>query len=223
MYIIIGGGGLVGGELARGLVENKHDVVLIEGNKAVCDKVYAETGAIVINGSASQIEVLKEAGIEKADVVVAATANDADNLSCAIMAKSFDVPQIIVRMRNPAYENSYKVAGVQKIVRVTDLMVNQMMVEIENPKLRRIATIGNGKASIFIVSIPEKAKSTGKTIKDITENHRFPGNCTFVGIYNPKDEEFAIPRGNKVIDEGDEIFLISSEEDITKAVDFLTN
>ncbi len=222
MYIVIGGGGMVGGELAHELIENKHDVVLIDGNKSVCDKVYAETGAIVINGSASQIEVLKEAGVEKADVVVAATANDADNLACAILAKSYNVPQIIVRMRNPAYENAYKVAGVQKIVRVTDLMVNQMMVEIENPKLRRIATIGNGKASIFIVTIPENAKNADKNIKDITDNRRFPDTCTFVGIYNPKSEEFAIPRGNEIINEGDEIFLISTEEDITKAVDFLT-
>ncbi|MCK5226201.1 MAG: TrkA family potassium uptake protein [Planctomycetes bacterium] len=222
MYIVIGGGGMVGGELAHELIENKHDVVLIDGNKSVCDKVYAETGAIVINGSASQIEVLKEAGAEKADVVVAATANDADNLACAILAKSYNVPQIIVRMRNPAYENAYKVAGVQKIVRVTDLMVNQMMVEIENPKLRRIATIGNGKASIFIVTIPENAKNADKNIKDITDNRRFPDTCTFVGIYNPKSEEFAIPRGNEIINEGDEIFLISTEEDITKAVDFLT-
>ena len=93
---------------------------------------------------------------------------------------------------------------------------------IENPKLRRIATIGNGKASIFIVSIPEKTKNAGKNIKDITDNRKFPDTCTFVGVYNPKSEEFSIPKGNKVINEGDEIFLISTEEDITKAVDFLT-
>ncbi|MCK4913180.1 MAG: hypothetical protein KAI59_04670 [Planctomycetes bacterium] len=108
-------------------------------------------------------------------------------------------------------------------MRVTDLMVNQMMVEIENPKLRRIATIGNGKTNIFIVSIPENAKNAGKNIKDITENHRFPNNCTFVGVYNPTNEKFETPRGNKVINEGDEIFLISTEDDIIKAVDFLTN
>ena len=103
MYIVVTGGGMVGGGLVHRLLDNKHDVVLIEQDKEICDKLYAETGVVAINGSATSIEALNEAGIGKADVVVAATVNDADNLACAILAKSFEVPQIIVRMRDPAY------------------------------------------------------------------------------------------------------------------------
>ena len=106
MYIVITGGGMVGGGLVRMLLDNKHDVVLIEKNKETCDKLYAETGVVAINGSATSIEALNEAGINKADVLVAATGQDADNLACAILAKSFEVPQIIVRMRDPAYKNA---------------------------------------------------------------------------------------------------------------------
>ena len=127
MYIVIAGGGMVGGGLARKLLENKHDVVLIDPDENVCNKLYAETGVVAVKGSATHIEVLKEAGAAKADVVVAATPHDADNLACAILAKSLDVPQVIVRMRDPNYENAYRVAGVNSIVRVTDLMVSQIM------------------------------------------------------------------------------------------------
>ncbi|MCK4448302.1 MAG: NAD-binding protein [Candidatus Marinimicrobia bacterium] len=221
MYIVIAGAGMVGGDLARMLLEKKHDVVVIDQKKEVCDKLYSKTGVIAINGSSARIEVLKEANVEKADVLIAATVSDADNLACAILAKSFDVPQIIVRMRNPAYENAYKVAGANTIVRVTDLMVNQIMMEIDRPKARKITAVGEGRAYIFEVVVPENAKIAGNSVKDIAESPGFPSQCVFTGVYNKSREKFSIPRGNHVINEGDELFLVSTAQNIKKAVDFL--
>ncbi len=222
MYILVTGGGMVGGGLVRRLLDNKHDVVLIEQQKEICNRLYAETGVVAINASATSIEALNEAGIAKADVVVATTGNDADNLACAILAKSFDVPQVIVRMRDPAYKNAYRVAGVNSIVRVTDLMVSQIMMDIEHPQVRRISTIGGGKADIFMITVPEHAKVAGKSVQDIVGSRHFPAQCVFIAVYNQQTEEFSIPRGKQVINEGDELFLISTAEDIKKAVDFLT-
>ena len=221
MYIVITGGGMVGGGLVRMLLDNKHDVVLIEQNKETCDKLYAETGVVAINASATSIEALNEAGITKADVLVAATGQDADNLACAILAKSFEVPQIIVRMRDPAYKNAYIVAGVHSIVRMTDLMVGQIMMDIENPQVRRITSIGGGKADIFLVIVPEHAKIAGKSVQDIVGSRHFPSQCVFIAVYNKQTEEFLIPRGQQVINEGDELFLISTVDNIKKAVDLL--
>jgi len=222
MYVLVTGGGMVGGGLVRRLLDNKHDVVLIEQCKELCDKLYAETGVVAINASATSIEALNEAGIRKADVVVAATGNDTDNLACAILAKSFEVPQIIVRMRDPAYKNAYRVAGVHSIVRVTDLMVSQVMMDIENPEVRRITTIGGGKADVFLVIVPERAKVAGRSVQDIVGSRQFPSQCVFIAVYNHETEEFSIPRGKQVINEGDELFLISTAENIKKAVDLLT-
>jgi len=222
MYIVVAGGGMVGGGLVRSLLDNKHDVVLVEQHKEICDRLYAETGVVAITGSATSIQALNEAGIRKADVLVAATGSDADNLACAILAKSFEVPRVIVRMRDPAYKNAYIVAGVNSIIRVTDLMVNQMMMDIENPEVRRITTIGGGKADIFLVKVPEGAKVAGQSIKDIVGSRHFPSECTFVAVYDQKTELFSIPRGMQIINEGNELFLISAAENIKKAVDFLT-
>jgi trk system potassium uptake protein TrkA len=222
MYVVVAGGGMVGGGLVRSLLDNKHDVVLIEQHKEICDRLYAETGVVAITGSATSIQALTEAGIRKADVLVAATGSDADNLACAILAKSFDVPKVVVRMRDPAYKNAYIVAGVHSIIRVTDLMVSQMLMDIENPQVRRITTIGGGKADIFMVKVPEGAKVAGKSIKDIVESRHFPSECVFVAVFDQKTDQFSIPRGKQVINEGNELFLISAAENIKKAVDFLT-
>ena len=221
MYIVVVGGGMVGGRLVRRLSQGKHDVVLIDPHEDICKKVYAETGVVAIQGSGSNIEALKESGIEKADVVVAATGEDADNLLVAILAKSLDVPQIIVRMRNPDYENAYRVAGANVIVRVIDLMVNQMVMEIEHPAVRRITTIGGGRANIFMVVVPSGANVVGKSVVSIAQSQEFPPECTFVAVYNQQTEEFSIPRGGQVINEGDELFVISRPESIKKVVDFI--
>lgn len=222
MYVVVIGGGMVGGSLVRRLMDNKHDVVLLEQEKELCNSLYAETGVIAINGSGTSVDALQEAGIEKADVVAATTGSDAVNLAAAVIAKSYDVPEIIVRMRNPGYRNPYRLAGATKIVRVTDLMVNQMMIYVENPQVRRITAIGGGKADVFMVIVPEGATIAGKNIMAITGDSDFPSQCVFVAVYNQKNDEFCIPRGQQVINEQDELFLISPAENIKQVVELLT-
>jgi trk system potassium uptake protein TrkA len=222
MYIVVAGGGMVGGRLVRRLLEKKHDVVLIDTDREVCNRLYAETGVVAVNGKATRIDVLEEAGTEKADIMVVATPDDADNLATAILAKSLKVPRVIVRMRDPSYENAYKVAGVNKIVRVTDLMINEMLMEIENPRVRAITTIGGGRANIFMVIVPKGGRVAGKTIKQIAGDEAFPSQCVVIAIYSEEKGEFRIPRGEQVINEGDELFLISTAENIRRVADFLT-
>jgi len=223
MYIVVAGGGMIGGTLIRKLIESKHDVVMIEQDKQLCESMYAETGVVGIHGGASDISVLNEAKIEKADVFVAATAKDADNLAATILAKSCGVPQLIVRMRDPAYEKAYRVAGANTILRVTDLLVNQMVFEIEKPEVQRITSIGSGKAAIFRALVPEGAKVAGKSVKDIASNRKFPSQCVFIAVYSHKSGEFTIPRGEQMIDEGDELFMISAADDIKAASDFIND
>jgi trk system potassium uptake protein TrkA len=221
MYIIIGGVGLVGTELARRLVENKHDVVVVDEDERVCDNLYAELGVVAINGNISRIETLVEANIEKADCVVTSTGSDTDNLACAILAKSFGVPQIIARMRNSSYENAYKLAGVSSVVRVTDLMVNLMIVEIEKPKVRRVLTIGGGKADIYSLVLPEGARVAGRMVQEIARDPAFPPDSVFIAVFNREKDEVAIPRGQQVINEGDELLMVSPAEQIKNVTDFL--
>ena len=223
MYVIVAGAGIVGGDLASKLVEKKHDVVVIDMDKEACDRLYSEIGVVAVNGNAARISTLKESGIEKAEVLVAAMGNDVDNLSCAILAKSLGVPQIIVRMRNEAYENAYRLAGITSIVRVADLMINEMMMEIEQPDVRRIMSIGGGRGEIFMVTIPQDARIAGKSVGEITKESRFPQQCVFIATYSQEVEEYTYPRGEHVINGGDQVFLIAPTADVKRAADFLTN
>ena len=222
MYIIIAGAGIIGRQLTKLLVENKHDVIVIDKDAAVCQSVFEDTGAITIHGNATDLRILQEAGASKADVLACLMYSSADNIACALIAKSLGIPQIISRLRFPAYEEAYKLAGVTSIVRIADLLINEIMMEIEQPKVKKIMSIGGGRADIYAVKIPPRARSIGMSIKDIGQHKFFPTECVFVGIYREDEDEFFIPRGNHSLHEGDDIFLVSKSQYIKPATDFLT-
>src|SRR6056297_81888 len=138
MYIVIAGGGVVGRNLVKQLV-GKHDIVVIDLDKEVCERIYSEYGAISIQGNATKINTLKEAGLEKADIAVGVMSNDADNLAFSLLANNFGVERIMVRMRDPEYKSAYQLAGATTIAGVIDLMVEELILDIEQPEVRKVA------------------------------------------------------------------------------------
>ena len=221
MYVIVAGGGIIGTNITHLLVENRHDVVVIDKDQSVCQTLYEDTGAVTIHGDSTNINVLKQAGADKADVILCLMHYSADNISCALLAKSLGIPRIIARLRDPQYEEAYRLAGVTTIVRMADLLVNQIMMEVEQPKVRKIITLGGGKADIYTVRIPAKAMCIGMTIREITQSRNFPNECVFVGIFREEAGDMLIPRGTHKIQEDDCIFLSTTSQYIKQATDFL--
>jgi len=221
MYVVIAGGGVLGGSLARSLVENRHDVVVIERDQAVCEFVSSRIGALAIHGVASDIDVLEEAGIERADVAVGALPLDADNLSFIVLGRNFEVPRIMARMRAPRYETAYKIAGATTCINVGEFFVNQLVLEIEQPTLHQVATFGNGKATIVVATIPKGALVHGRAVREIAAAEGFPQECVIAGIFRKETEEFIFPRGSIEVREGDQLFLAANTGKVRKAAAYL--
>jgi trk system potassium uptake protein TrkA len=222
MYIIIAGAGLLGREITKILLEHKHDVVVIDKNPEVCESLYAETGATVINGSATNIRTLERAGAEKADSIICLMHHASDNIATALLSKSFKIPQIVARLIDPLYEDAYRQAGVDIVIRVADLLINQILMEIERPKVRKVMTLTGGKAEVYALKVPEAAHVVGMPIREITRQKNFPDECVFMGVYDEANDEFSITRGAHVLKEGDTVFLLSKSQFIKQAAEFLT-
>lgn len=222
MRVIVAGAGVTGYQIIKMLVANKHDVVAIDRDRETCENLYAETGVVVLHGSATDIRTLEKAGAREADVIACLIRNDADNIATAILAKSLGVPSIIALLRKPDYEEAYRSAGINQIISTTDLLSHQIMIEIEQPEVKKLTTIGGGKAEIYAVSIPADAATIGWTVREITQQKKFPEACVFVGIYREKEDQFSIPRGDHKLFKYDTVFLVSNSQNIKKATDFLT-
>ena len=221
MYIIIAGIGAVGEGLTAKLAQNKHDVVAIDINRDVCDELAARYGVISVCGSATDIGVLEDAEVSKADVAIALMPTDADNIAFALLAKHFEVPRIVVRMLDSRYKIAYEKAGATNIVNPADIFIEDMILDIEQPDFVKVATLGGGKASIVILKIPESSRADGKTIAEITRETEFPKDCVVAGIYRANSNEFIIPRGDRKIQFGDSVFLVADARDIRKAATYL--
>lgn len=220
MYIVIAGAGIVGRNLTKHL-SKEHDVIVIDKEKKQCEKIYSNYGAVAINGDATNINILKEAKIEKADYAIAAMRYDKHNLLFSILAKNFDVENIFVRMRDPAYREAYEIAGATNIGHSVKMMVDKFVLDIADPEIRTVASLRNGKAEISIFSIPENAKCSGKTISDIASDKKFPNDTVIAGIFDSESDKFIVPRGDMKIHENNQIFLVGTEQDIQKAYEFL--
>jgi len=111
---------------------------------------------------------------------------------------------------------------VTSVVRMADLLLNQIIMEVEQPRVRKIMVLGGGKAQIYAVKIPPEARSIGMAIRDITREKKFPTECVFTGVFREEEGEFVFPRGDYMIRGGDTVSLVSTTRYIKPATDFLT-
>ena len=216
MYIIIAGGGIVGQKIAASL-SMTHDVVVVDREAEVCEKIATKVGAIAILGDATSMSTLKEAGIEKADYVIGVMNQDSSNLLFALLAKNFNVQRIFVRMRDPEYKAAFEIAGATNIGHSVGMLVDKFVFEILNPKIRRIASIHEGKADVSLVTISEKSRIVGKSIKEFAHPDLFPEDVIIAGVYDVDRDELIIPRGSTIVHEGNQMFLIGKTDSVIKA------
>ncbi len=216
MYIIIAGGGIAGSALAAVLIEKNHDVVIIEKDRDRCKQLYAELGVVVVNGSATDINSLIEAGVEKADVAIGALYKDNKNLTFAILAHSFGVPKIMVKMRIPEYLEAYKIAGVTSVCNMIELFRNTIMSELENPEVRLVTHLEDSNAALIMIRFPETGGTDGITVAELSRRGVFAKNCVFAGIMKERTDRIIMPRGGDKVYSGDKLFLVVDRDQIPK-------
>ncbi len=221
MRIVIAGAGMVGTGLAERLAAGKHDVIAIDSDRAVCERVYSELGITTIHGSATSITTLEEAELDRAECAAATMRRDSDNLCFTVLARHMGVERIIVRMRDLRYEEAYKLAGATRVLNIVDLYLNQFTWEIEEPNLQELTAFAEGKASIVFIKVPAQSPAAGKTVAQIAQDSDFPDNCTIAAIFRPETGQFILPRGHATIEAGDRVYIAADVEDIRRAARFL--
>jgi len=168
MYIIIGGGGDVGYYLSRNLLKRGHEVLLLEKQDARQKTLADELGPSVTRGDACEARTMEEAGARRADVVIAVTGEDEDNLVICQMAKQrFNVKRTIARVNNPMHEDLFKKLGIDITVSPTRSILALIESELLRPPFLMLLTLKKAGLEIVEMTIDPKSKIVGKRLSEI--------------------------------------------------------
>ncbi len=205
MYVVIVGGGKVGYYLAKALVYERHEVLVLEkdGNRAKI--INEELGAITVCGNGCEIPVMEEAGVARADVLIAATGDDEINLIACQMAKArFKVPRTIARINNPKNEPIFKKLGVDATVSTTDAILTQIQAQLPAESLVHLLSMRSVGVEIIELKVPSDSPALKKSLKSL----QLPEDSVIALLIRRGESQ--VPGPSTVFDPDDELVVVTS-------------
>ena len=214
MYAVIVGGGKVGRNLAKDLLEDGMAVSIVEKDAGKCENIASKLNALVINGDGADYSVLESAGSRGADYLVAATGTDEVNFVVCLLAKvSFCAKTTLARVNDIRNEGIFKKSGVDFVL-TTPYIISKMMHEIIRCKDCGfpfiIPTFLDRKSKFEIVRfiIKEGSPSIGKKISEL----KFPKDSLIITVI--RSGEIMIPSGKSVINKDDTLYIITRRDSL---------
>jgi trk system potassium uptake protein len=168
MFVVMAGAGKVGYHLARALVAD-HEVLVIELDPARVDFIAEELGSeVIMQGDACDAATMERAGMERADLVVAVTGDDEDNLTfCQIAKAKFSVPRAVARINNPQNEGLFRHLGIDSTVSATNLIMSHIEQELPWRGLIHLLSLRSRGLELVEVRVPHDALIVGRQVRQL--------------------------------------------------------
>jgi trk system potassium uptake protein TrkA len=207
MYVIVVGAGNVGYYLAKTLMNAGHEVLLIERDKRRCALLQDELGEMVMRGRGDEIHTMREAGADRADIVVACTGDDEDNLIISQIAKwYFNVPRTVARINDPRNESIFQQLGIDATVSSTNIIYHLIEQEIETGEIIPLAALKRGNIEIVDVELSNRSPVVGRRIQDLP----LPPDALIVCII--REENAVLPHADTELKPGDSVIALVSAQ-----------
>lgn len=207
MYIIVAGGGKVGYYLTKTLLSEGYEVLLIEKNPEKVEIFQERFGAVLVQGDAAEAGVLASAGAGRADVVIAVTGEDEDNLViCQIAKKKFQVGRTIARVNNPKNEQLFRMLGIDVTVSQTNYIMHLIEQSIPERSFTHLLSLRHAGLAMIDARIGQGSAVANRAIDTIA----FPDNCIIAAIARGSD--VFVPTGETVLLPGDEVIALAVRE-----------
>ena len=214
MYVLIVGAGKVGWNLARELIDKDNEVTVVESDSQRYQAVEEELEHAVQYGDGSELWVLERAGIERADLVIAVTGDDEDNMLISQVAREkYGVERIVARCNNPRNMQHFDLLGIKPAVSATDLILRLIEHEVPHHGLVHLLDLRQEQLEIIELEVVEHAPAAGKEIGEL----ELPEGCLVVSVL--RDGNGFVPKADTVIQPGDEVLAVLSPGDEPAVVD----
>ncbi|MDA1278449.1 MAG: TrkA family potassium uptake protein [Chloroflexi bacterium] len=218
MYLVIVGGGKVGAPLASSLINEGHEVFVLDRDPDKVSALQRELGMIATVGDATSVRALRDAGAARAGAIIAVTDADEDNLAACQLAKyNFDVPRTIAVAHSPENAQLFDLVGIDLVVSATDLVLSNLATALPAHPLIRLMPLADRSQELVAVKLPTAGAMIGRKLSEIT----LPYGTTVVLVVSA-DGRAKIPDGNVVIQGEDEIVALSPTNSTAELWEVLT-
>jgi trk/ktr system potassium uptake protein len=201
--VLIVGAGKVGWNLARELLQKRTEVTVVESDPHRYAKVEEELEHCVQYGDGSELWVLERAGIERADLVIAVTGDDEDNILISQVAREkYGVERIVARCNNPRNLQHFELLGIKPAVSATDLILRLIEHEVPQYGLVHLLDLPQENLEIIELEVAEGSEAAGKPVRDLG----LPDGSLVISIL--RDETGFVPAGDSMVQAGDQVLLV---------------
>jgi trk/ktr system potassium uptake protein len=202
-YIIVIGAGKVGWNLARELLDKGHEITLIENDRNRYLTVEQELEHNVQYGDASELWVLERAGISRADMVIAVTGDDEDNmLICQVAREKYLVEQIIARVNNPRNREHFELLNIKPYVSATDLILRLIEHEVPEYGLVHLLDLPEERLEIIEMELGENSRVAGQKVGEL----QMPEGSLLISVL--RNGQGFVPGPETVLEAGDEVLAV---------------
>jgi trk system potassium uptake protein TrkA len=203
MYIVVVGAGKVGWNLARELIGKNNEVTVIESDASRFAMVEEELEHAVHYGDGSELWVLERAGVGRADMVIAVTGDDEDNiLICQVAREKYGVERVIARCNNPRNLQHFELLGIKPAVSATDLILRLIEHEVPRYGFLHLLDLPQERLEIIEIEVAEKSAADGAKIEDLG----LPDGSLAIAIL--RQGTGFVPLADSVIEAGDEVLIV---------------
>ncbi|HJJ78735.1 MAG TPA: TrkA family potassium uptake protein [Methanocorpusculum sp.] len=213
MYLIVVGLGGIGRALAGLAAEEGHSVVVIDRDEEKCADILEEYDLLAVSGNATDKNTLEDAGIDRADALVATTSDDALNLMACWLAKKYSVRTLVSIVNQKEHAELFKEVGVRISENPDEIVARSLFLWSENPDTQLLASIEGG--TIFEITVADGAKGVNKTVREVS------GVKDMLYIAIRRGGKLIIPTGDVVIMPDDVITVFTKEEAEGRSVEYM--
>jgi len=206
MYVIVAGGGKVGFYLAQELLNDNHEVLVIERDPMRAAAISEELGEAVMNGDGCEATTLDAAGVARADLVAAVTGDDEDNLVVCEIARRRGVPRTIARINNPKNELLFKRRGIETTISATQAILAQIEQELPTHDMIPLLQLHSG-LELVEIKLPETSPVAGRSVREVL----LPPESLISLVVDPGGVP-RIPSGDTRLNPGDALVVVTQRE-----------
>lgn len=206
MYVIVVGAGSIGRPLVGLATEGGNDVVVVEKDDYVAERVAANYDCLVLNDDATAMDTLEEAGADRADAIISTTDEDATNIMVMLLADELDVPSLVSVVHDPDHMQVFRQLGANVIENPQRLIAEYLYRAVQRPSVKDFMHLG-GSAEVFEVTVTEESRIAGQTLGEAGAEDVLGEGVLVVAIQ--RDDTVVTPRGATEIRAGDLVTVFS--------------